>query len=207
MEPMGKIKVIPEDYPGADKLVKIIENIILLHPLLDSNNTSISDCLHDKPIYVEISNYQIGIDLSIRLLFDPMMYQDQSIRNKVFYHEFTHIIDRLNPKFGIDCKKEEAAKNAQPKKMTNNGFMLYMSIWNIYIDGRLFKHNQNPKSLEERLSSFHKSTEKFDGYFTKDADEVLKCAWNSTNLTFSDIIGLVQKLGQYWKPNNIKETK
>jgi len=203
---MMRIQIIPKDYSNSKELTSTIKSVIKQHPLRNSVTSAVQERLLNMPIVVEISNYLVNICLGVRLHFDPMMYQDKGKREKVLFHEFAHIIDRLNPDFGIDCQSEDEARIMQPKQMTEGGFMVYQSIWNCYIDGRLEQSGQNPRSFKQHLQEFHDCSKHFGGYFTKEVNAIFEKAWNSKNLSFNEIVNLVKNCLQYWQPEKPKET-
>ena len=51
----------------------------------------------------------------------------------ILYHEFSHIIDRIDPDFGYSDEKKELLTD--PEKLC------VMELWNIYIDSRLNNHD------------------------------------------------------------------
>ena len=203
---MVQIQIIPCDYQNRNELIAIIKNVIKQHSLKDSVTSAVREQLLNTPVYVEISDYLIDMGPSVRLRFDPMMYQDKQEREKVLYHEFTHIIDRLDPNFGINCQNEDEARNIQPSAMTNSDFFLYKSIWNCYIDGTLEQFKQNPRSLQQHLQEFYDNTKRLGGHFAPEVNEILKSAWKNKNLTFNEIVSLTQECLQYWQSKENKET-
>ena len=206
-----QITVIPSYYHNTRELKARIKRIIMHHPLIDCSMDTVRTRLFGIPITVDVRDNAsaAGIDFdwehnSIALSFDPFIYGGTN-GDKVLHHEFTHIIDRMNPDFGINCQSEDRARNIQPNQMTGSGFMAYQSVWNCYIDGRLQQFGQNPRSLKQHLQEFHDHAKHFDDHFTSEADKILECAWNSKTLTFNGIVDLVQQCLQYWKPKEIEE--
>ena len=207
-----EIRIIPNDYSNANSLAATIESVLKQHPLIGSSTNSVRQRLPKMLIEVklgtDIQNFDTKVDIknnAVKLSFGCWHLANGQQFEKALYHEFTHVIDRLNPGFGIDYDSEDKAINIQPKIFTSAGFKLYQHVWNCNIDGRLEKFRQNPRSLTERIQELLDNTEQF-GNFTPEADKILENAWNSKNLTFNGIVSLVQKCLQCWQPKEIKDT-
>ncbi len=148
-------------------------------------------------------NIQIGCRQYplILLWLDPAKYEqddlfDKELFMKHLYHEFTHLIDRRNPIFGITERKEQNAEN-----LLSDFKYLLKDLWNLYIDGRLWRRDIKVKSFKDYM----------DGWFGKklakgwcidsDVIKLYKKAWNAEKLTYARLVSLAKKIGNPLRTN------
>jgi len=84
-----------------------------------------------------------------------------------FYHEFGHLLDALNPKFGYNTN----AKNSLTKEQNHN----FLNLWNAYIDRR----------LRDALGN---------NYFVESIKDLAEIIWSvSSEFTFLQLVQMSRK--------------
>lgn len=121
MKIIDKKNLIPDE--------NILRRIIKKHPLRKNLDT----CIHNL-IIKKANKPKINLDKNNNVT----LYLPESARNYkksyfeyVLYHEFVHIIDRLNSDFKYTKNKRNALIDEEPD--------IVLEIWNLYIDSRLKK--------------------------------------------------------------------
>lgn len=202
------IQIIPKNHPRGTELIQEITLVVENHPLRDTFVKRVYECLKDMQLKVDMreNTPSTGIHYDREsnnaiLYIDLSIYSDKKCREKVLTHEFTHVLDQIDDDFGITEDRRQTALTFQLEGFTNADFKLYQLVWDCYIDGRLEDSCQNPRSLDERSNQLKDMAQHAGGSFSVDVDGILAIAWHSKQLTFPDILNLVQQCSQYWHPN------
>ena len=177
---MVEIHLSNPDYCYASNITSSIRSVLENHPLGTNILTSkVLDILKIKVAFgepsIECNQYP-----NIILHLNPYSYQmeghfNETLCKQHLYHEFTHLIDRLNPEFQLG--------------LTNNPQDNEVRIWNVYIDGRLWKENIKVKSFEDyETLLFGRRLQR--GYRCSEAIRKCKIVWEAKSLTYNDIASL-----------------
>lgn len=92
-------------------------------------------------------------------------------------HEFGHMFDEQSPIFNPDGQLQ--SRKISLKKSSSRIYYVFMALWNVYIDGRLWREDE--KKLQERIREFE-AVQKIKN------EELLRKIWNGRNLTYMEII-------------------
>ena len=122
------MKIVDSDNLIPDH--SILDRVVKTHPF--SSNL----CLKIAALTVANDDSEIGEPrisfnnetLEAILYVAPNLYQLKNF-GYILYHEFGHVADRLNPRFGYSEPKRAALSESEN--------IMFMELWNVYIDARL----------------------------------------------------------------------
>lgn len=171
----------------ASDMCSCINSVLKNHPL--GADILTSEVLKNLEIAVELkAEAETNIDCkqypTVRLVIDPANYErrghfEKKLLKRHLYHEFTHLIDRLNTTFELGLEKVPEANVSK--------------MWNVYIDGRLWRRGIKIKSREEyHRFLFGRRLDK--GLDCSKAINLCETVWNTDSLTYQDIISLTKAI-------------
>jgi len=186
---MVKICLSNPGYYYAGAICSSINSVLQNHPL--GTDILTPEVLDELIVKIDLkSGANIGIDCKqyprVTLHVDSAKYEQKKRFNEELfrihsYHEFTHLIDRLNRHFGLGL-----SENPLPNEM---------GLWNIYIDGRLWRRGIKVKSFEDYEQVLF-GTRLNMGYDCSQAINESNRVWDAENVTYHWISVLTKKITQ-----------
>ena len=200
-----RVGIIPDKHDSATLIREEFCEVVNKHPLISERMTAEGEPLSLMTVLLRLRNDGYSAETCFNwhtyracIEFNPNKYS--SNLNQVLAHEFSHVLDRINPELDWDCEEEAKAQMITLEGVPTDQFTIFEHIWNCYIDGRLEQSFMSPKKLEERIEELLDHTKSF-GQFDSAIDKVIKKAWHAKNLSLKDMIELSGECQQYWHPN------
>lgn len=102
---------------------------------------------------------------------------------KITLHEFGHMFDELSLIFNRDSQLRTRKESL--RKSSKRTYLIFMGLWNLYIDGRLWKEDE--EKLQEGIRWFEDAQKIHN-------KEVLRKVWNGRDLTYMEIMKHAESL-------------
>jgi hypothetical protein len=160
----------------------VLQNIFKEHPLSKNLWTSI------KNLTIQLSpgpSEEISFDI---VTTDAILFLFRDTASKpeyefILYHEFSHVADKLNPKFNFSEKKLCALKEIEQAAVK--------TIWDCYINARLNEKHLIPDGYAK--TDQRNRIDYLESCFLMDAQGLFQEIWNnpSQSLSFDDLINKV----------------
>ena len=200
------VQVVSDRHDSATLIRVEFCKVVEKHPLISERMTAEREPLSVMTVLLRLRNDFYSAETCFNqyadktcIEFDPVLYG--SDLDRVLAHEFSHVLDRINPESYWDYEVEANAQRLTLEGVPLDQFSIFKHIWNCYIDGRLEQSDMNPKNLKERVKELLEHTKNF-GQFDAAINEVIKKAWYAKNLSLKNMIELSEDCLQYWHPNS-----
>ena len=182
---MIKIDLSVPSYHYAICMCSCINNVLQDHPLgadiltpeVLSNLKVKVDLKPGSGIEINCAQYPLVI-----LILDPAKYEsgdsfDEELFKIHLYHEFTHLADRLKKDFGV----------TMTRKVTD----ITLDLWNLHINGRLWRQGIKVKSFEDSIQGWFGRRKK---PISASARALYKKAWDAEELSYNQIVELAKQI-------------
>ena len=205
--PNFKLKLYPDRFHEIEKVVRsLIKEVNDKHPFWDEQNR-----LMVKEIFIYIVDQDIEVNVDWKFNFKlilmtiglPNLVKKEFWKNiddcdtlskeilnidelrNLFFHEFSHPLDRANPKF---------LYRQSPTLSSPQSFFV-MSLWNSHIDGRLAKAGiPCISSLFSRVDEMlHFCVPKKIECDKTKLGEAIMAAWNADFMTYREMINIARE--------------
>ncbi|MBI2907754.1 MAG: hypothetical protein HYX92_08880 [Chloroflexi bacterium] len=186
---------MPKNYRFGPEMRRIVREVLKAHPLGEGVLTN--KVLDDLIVYlcadsqgpsacprIDCACYPL---LTVR--FGSTKYERDGEFDKQLFklhmcHEFTHLVDRRDPAFAITKAKEDYACTLPQG--------IVMDLWNLYVNGRLWRKGVQVESFEEfRRKVFGRALD--SGRIRDAALEPFQRASESDRLAFDDLTALAEE--------------